>query len=216
MEGETITLDPFLGTLWSLTQYKTSGIFLGCGHGIFEFIPEIARLANRRLAEEAEGIFIYELEHSYRFFASKLRAWLPLGSGPEITSEKVAGALIFQHALLIYLHSVFCPSLLGNAALLSEVDLRVEVSLPLLLSVAGTPLEGIMLWPVMMISSCVTKEWHREFIRAAFKGSRYKMKNVKSVVELLSSVWEDEDPRALGPRGLDFMMRKMGWNLWMT
>ena len=130
-----------------------------------------------------------------------------------MAKQRAAALIIWQSALLIFLHSSFCESLQDDICLATEIDIHVEVTLPLLDSLTLTPLCAIMMWPAMIIGSCAHQERQWEMFRLA--EARYKMDAVKQGTKLLNLLWMDPDPRAYGPRGLEFVMQKRGWNICM-
>jgi hypothetical protein len=207
-----IKTDSFLD-LEGLRQYSSYGIRFGCGHDIFEFIPIISSLVAERLTDDPNDIHTPELYAKYQILASKLRDWKPVRVG--MTMEQSAVAICYQNSLLIYLHSAF-NSLSTNPPALAEIETRVGICFSILLSLALSQLEAMIFWPVMIIGSCVQKEEDRELIRRAFETSRYRTMNVRRALVLLNALWGDDDPRAYGPQGLDYIMKKRGWNLCLS
>lgn len=205
-----IELDSFLSDLKGLRQYSSHGIFFGCGHGVFEFVPMISSLLAYRLSEDPSALPTSEIYTKYKILDSKLRDWKPAGT--DIAIESATAAIIYQNALLIYLHSFFHP-FPTSTSLFSEIEIRTEICFPLLLSLSPSRLEGIMLWPAMMIGSRLQKDEERKMFRQACERSAYKMRSLKRGMELLEFLWGDSDPRAYGPQGLDYVMRKRDLNL---
>ncbi|KAH7420278.1 hypothetical protein BKA64DRAFT_562848, partial [Cadophora sp. MPI-SDFR-AT-0126] len=209
---DILKLDSFLDSLEALTQYSTYGVYFGCGHSIFEFIPRISSIITQQLSEGATGAQCSEAYNNYKILEFELCAWKPTGS--EMTSDQVAAAIIYQNALLFYLQSAFY-SFLDAPSLLSEIEARIGVCLPLLLSLSPSRLEGICLWPTMIIGSCLRKDEDKKILSEGLERSVYKMKGVRNCLQLLE-LWEDDIVSAFGPQGLHYVMKKMGWNLCLS
>ena len=77
LETQTITVDPFLNSLGSLSQYESYGVYFGCGRSIFEFIPLVSQLTNQRLVEDGSGNFSVETYAGYKLLESRIRLWSP-------------------------------------------------------------------------------------------------------------------------------------------
>jgi hypothetical protein len=221
LDTQMVPLDPFPNSLGTIGQYRTFGVYFDCGHDIrrvFEFIPEVSLLTNHRLAEERSGIFSSETYQRYKLLGSRIRAWAPEFSSERtvLESQKATVAIIYQNALLMYLNSFFHDPILSDPDALSEVEIRAGIAFSLLLSLSPPSLKSIMLWPSMMIGSCLRQEAQQNQIREGYASSNFHSRSVKQGAKLLDLLWEDPDTRAYGPRGLDFVMKKHGWSLCMT
>ena len=96
------------------------------------------------------------------------------------------------------------------------MESRTETTLPLLLSLSSSTLGSIVLWPTMMVSSCLRREEQQDVAREGFQNVDFNSRAIKQLAEVLDLLWKDPDPRAYGPRGLDFVMKKHGWSICMT
>jgi len=210
------SLDDFLLSAQGVRKHDIFGSFLSGIESVFKFIPEVSLLTSQRRTEEDTGTCSAKTYAKYKDLQSRIRV-LPATdssmSGSEMAKQRAAALIIWQSALLIFLHSSFCESLQDDICLATEIDIHVEVTLPLLDSLTLTPLCAIMMWPAMIIGSCAHQERQWEMFRLA--EARYKMDAVKQGTKLLNLLWMDPDPRAYGPRGLEFVMQKRGWNICM-
>lgn len=215
---QSIPVDPFLDSLWTLSQYKTYGFQFGCGHSLFQFIPEVSRVTNQRMEEERYGVFSPETHASYKSLESRIRSWNPsvLAEETVFNSQRLAAATIYQNSLLIYLHAYFCDPISSDLYRLSEMELCAETALPLLLSISRSQIASIMMWPTLMVCSCLRQEAQHKLVLEGISKVDFNSKAVKQCAELLDLLWKDPDPRAYGPRGLDYIMKKKGWSICMS
>ncbi|KAF8853556.1 hypothetical protein BDZ45DRAFT_628908 [Acephala macrosclerotiorum] len=217
-----LNLDFFLGSFDSTIQYPFySPTFGSRGHLLSAFAPPIASLIKVRLSESEVNLEENPQIHIlYQTLASQLQAWQPPQSQPdiEIPPEKAAAVIIYQSALLIYLHSaLLSPSPLTSPspvaqAILTEIQIRIEICLPLLSPLYPSRMEGVLLWPALIIGSCLRKEEERNILRAAKGRARYKLTTVVWVDEILERLWKAAERegggcgRLWGPRGLAAMI----------
>jgi hypothetical protein len=215
---QQIPVDPFLDSLWTLSQYKTYGFQFACGHSIFQFIPEVSRLANQRIVEEKFGIFSPETYARYKSLESRIRLWDPVVIANEtiLNSQRLTAATIYQNSLLIYLHAYFRDPTSCDPHMLSEMEHCANAALPLLISLSRSQVASIMMWPTLMVCSCLRREEQHDLVRKGIAEVDFNSKAVKQCAELLNLLWEDSDPRAYGPRGLDYIMKKKGWSICMS
>ena len=73
-DRRTVILDPFLSSLEFLSQCKTYGTLLGFGHGLFEIIPDISALAQRRQADKGKDCPA-ELQNGYWQLEDRICLW---------------------------------------------------------------------------------------------------------------------------------------------
>lgn len=223
-----LNLDFFLGSLVSTSQYPFySPTFEHKGHLLSSFVPPIASLVSLRTSDaentdlqEAHGSSSTTIYIAYQNLASRLRHWKPPQPNPhvDISPGKAIGGIVYQNALLIYLHSIFLsPSTTSfpntvHSLIMSEIQSRIDTSLPLLSALYPSRMEGVILWPSMIIGSCLTKEADIDVLRSGMRRARYKLMTVRWVGEVLERLWlqgvstqntvEDETVRLWGPRGL--------------
>ncbi|KAK1997734.1 C6 zinc finger domain-containing protein [Colletotrichum falcatum] len=217
LDDQRVDLDPFLGSLAFLGHYKSRGFMLGFGHGLFGMIPEISKLVEARgagnLDEEASG----SLYQSYLSLVSKLNSWDEFadvleGDGHCPRHDQATASNIYRNALIIYLHDSFHENLRDEPELIAEIEMRIDKMLPLCwaLYASPSPLRRMMLWPVTVLASCCLKKHHIEAFRYGLSVNPLAPGAVRETAKLVQLLWTDKDPRAFGPRGLNWIMRKHG------
>ncbi|KAK1585455.1 fungal-specific transcription factor domain-containing protein [Colletotrichum navitas] len=217
LDDQPVDLDPFLESLAFLGEYKSCGFMLGFGHGLFGMIPEIAKLIEARRAENLDKEAPSSLYQSYRSLVSRLNSWDEFadvleGDGLSPRYEQATAANIYRNALIIYLHAAFHDNLLDSPELVAEIEVRIDKMLPLCWAFYSgkSPLRRMMLWPVMVLASCCSKRHHVEAFRYGLNINPRAPGAVRETARVVQLLWEDKDPRAFGPRGLDWVMKKHG------
>ncbi|KAI8296441.1 hypothetical protein K4K56_003647 [Colletotrichum sp. SAR 10_98] len=131
MEDHPIMLDPFLESLSFLGEYKSCGFMLGFGHGLFEMIPEIARLVEKRRLEELNNAKTEASNDAYQDLVERLESWDAFsdvltseGSSPRY--QQGPAVAIYRTALIVYLHSAFHEDLYEREDLCAEIDLHID------------------------------------------------------------------------------------------
>ena len=215
---QQIPVDPFLDSLWKLSQYKTFGFQFACGHSIFQFIPEVSRITNQRMIEEKWGTLSPETHARYKSLVLRIRLWNPTVLPDEIVlnNQRLAAATIYQKSLLIYLHSYFLDPILNDSGTFSEMELCTNTALPLLISLSRSQVASIMMWPTLMVCSCLRQEDQHKLVRQGISEVDFNSKAIEQCAKLLDALWEDSDPQSYGPRGLDYIMKKKGWSICMS
>jgi hypothetical protein len=216
----TDPFDPFLTSLEFLRDYDTFGAFFGCGQGLFEMIPKISMLASTRLVEEEHGECSPESWSTYALLDDTLKNWQspPVSSEmAEWETEHVMVGEIYRHALLAFLKASMCGSVVDNPKTLIAVQRHIDIAFPLIQKVAETPFLTILLWPTMILGSCLICEDQRKMIsrRLQFQ-SRIDISQVVEARKLLEILWNEDDKRAYGPYGLSLVMRKYHVNFSMA
>ncbi|KAF9873051.1 hypothetical protein CkaCkLH20_09561 [Colletotrichum karsti] len=145
MEDNPITLDPFLGSLDFLKEYKSCGFMLGFGHGLFGLVPEIADLVEKRRLEELNNSITSATFEAYKSLVAKLDTWDTFsdvleGKDSSPRFQQGPAVSIYRTALILYLHSAFHENLHECAELCDEIDLLIDRVLPLLWGVYSNDL----------------------------------------------------------------------------
>ncbi|KUJ14906.1 uncharacterized protein LY89DRAFT_720345 [Mollisia scopiformis] len=187
----------FIGNFSSTPQYTFySSIFAEQGHLLSAFLPEISTITSQPVTTK----------ETHEHLSHRLRAWLPTPLSP----EKTTSSILYQNALLLYLITLTSSHPLPTP----EIQIRISICLPLLSSLYPSRLEGIVLWPSMIIGSCLTTEGEREVLRKAWGNARYKMRTVVWAQEMLEALWrrgkEEGGEDFWGPRGLAKVVEEEG------
>jgi Fungal specific transcription factor domain len=219
VQERTLPLDNFVTSLEPLQQYSTFGTFFGCGYWLFEKIADISRLSMQRLEEERIGKSSRESLSTYETLLSSLNDWEPnvleLDIHPWEAKKAIAGE-VYRHSILIYLKSSMCGSVIDNPKVICEIQSHIDAGLELLLNLDDSPYGTIMLWPIMIMGSCLIKLDQRLLLDGYCQKSKFQMSHVSKAADLLRLVWGDSDRRAYGPYGLHFIMEKHAMNFCMA
>lgn len=208
--------DTFLTSLDRLSSYSTFGsMFAGC-HSLYELIPHISQLSVEYLAGEKilgdDWIPSPKLRLCYEVIEHRITAW-KLPPSPDSwaqneTSDIAAAAEAIRHGLYIYLMTSFHGSSRPDSIVQSQIGALADRVLALATSVTDMRIRTILLWPCIIAGSCmVNKEQQRRLINALLN-SGFDMKHLFSFCEMLELMWNENDPSAYGPYGLNLIMEK--------
>ncbi|KIW35325.1 uncharacterized protein PV07_02027 [Cladophialophora immunda] len=220
-QARTIPLDPDLLSLDSIHEYDNFGTILSCGVSLFEKIPLVSVLARRRLCEEEQtGGCSWETFSTYQSLLEDILNWTSGPPGSQMkeyeTAQRLAGE-VYRHALLIYLKVSMCGAVVSNSPeVLVEIQELIDAVWDLYAAVVDSPFGTAMLWPTVIIGSCLTRETQRERLRAVATCPRWHMRVTEACINMLKLLWTDPDPRAFGPYGLHFIMKKHKINFCMV
>lgn len=216
-EEYPVTLDPFLGSLEFLSQFKSRGFMIGFGHGLFAMIPDVSDLLEKRRKEELSGTTSDGLFQSYMSLLEKLDS---LDASSDILKDEDAcpryqqstAVAIYRTALILILQSAFHKDMFKNEELLAEINFRIDKILPLCWAVyaSKSPLRRMMLWPGSILASCCKKAEHVHAFRLGLNSNPRSPGGVREAAKAVELLWQDDDPRAFGPRGLNMVMKKHG------
>lgn len=219
-EARAIPFDSFFTSLEFLKEYDTFGVFFSCGQGLFEMIPQISILAMNRLAEEESCSASEETKATYLAMVGTLMEWQspPVASEmAEWEAEHIATGEIYRQALLIFLKASMCGSVIKNPKVIVAIQHHIDAAFPLFPSVSMSPFGTLLLWPIMIIGSCLICEHQRRFfIQRLHSEKKVDVRQVREAANLLECLWEDEDERSYGPYGLYLVMRKHQINFSMA
>ncbi|KAK1461060.1 C6 zinc finger domain-containing protein [Colletotrichum melonis] len=216
-EENPVTVDPFLGSLEFLGQFKSRGFMLGFGHRLFAMIPDISNLLEKRRIEELSGSTSDGLFESYKSLLKKLDSLDPSSDVLEDEDacpryQQSTAVAIYRTALILIVHSAFHQDIHKNAELLAEIESRIDKILPLCWAVytSKSPLRRMMLWPGSVLASCCKKPEHVHAFRLGLNSNPRSPGGVREAAKAVELLWQDDDPRAYGPRGLNMVMKKHG------
>lgn len=219
-EARTLPFDTFLTSLEFLKEYETFGVFFGCGQGLFETIPKISVLATTRLAEEECGECSQQSRTTYETLVDTLEKWHSPPVAFEMAeweAEHIMTGEIYRQSLLAFLKASMCGSVVNNPKVLVAIQHHIDIAYPLFDRAAGSPFITIILWPIMILGSCLICEHQRKSLayRLQFE-TRIDICQVVEARRLLETLWNEEDERAYGPYGLYFVMQKYHVNFSMA
>jgi hypothetical protein len=146
----------------------------------------------------------------YKSFESKIKNWKEPEHSLGSSNDFLTAAKIYQQALLIFLHTNFWGSNVSDSVLLDMVDDAIGILLSLIALVpADSPILTVLLWPSMIIGSCLRRPEHRAFLRDMMNSSPFRNASVSRAVQTLEWLWEDG---GYGPYGLGATIKKHNIN----
>lgn len=213
LTDRVVPFDSFSLSLAHLENYEGFGIFFSLGYSLFETIPQIALLARDRLREEecSQGKRTPESNLSYQAILECIENWSSTPPNTDMEMWQIAhdaAGELWRRALLIYLKTSMCGSLVSDITVRREIQSYVSSVLALYQLVQCSPYGTIMMWPMLMTGSCVTQREEQQFVSNAFRVEQSKMLHLSRAIELLEILWKDDDQRSYGPYGLFLMMAK--------
>ncbi|KAH7178986.1 fungal-specific transcription factor domain-containing protein [Fusarium flagelliforme] len=215
LHDHKVDIDPSVHSLDILAPYKSRGCLLGFGQRLFEMIPEIHQLVEARREEEKLGIEVsLAMRQEYERLVAKLEAFDPYAEnleGLRPRQERAGATMIYQNALIVYLHSAFHEDMLSHPDLPSELEARIDKMMPTFFSlfVGDSPYRRMLLWPGVIMASCARRSEHVRVLRGGLVGRATRTPGaVKTGARVVELLWQDPDPRAFGPRGLSYVMTK--------
>ncbi|KIW81500.1 hypothetical protein Z517_04525 [Fonsecaea pedrosoi CBS 271.37] len=219
-KARVLPFDSFCFSLDFLKEYETFGVFFSCGQGLFEMISQVSILAMKRLIDEECGLKNPETQLEYEHFVDTITQWQSPPVAVEMVeweTEHVWMGEIYRQALLIFVKACMCGSVVNNPKVIVAIQGHIDAALPLLVPVALSPFITIMLWPIMIIGSCLISQYQRrEYMGMLRTKTHVDSSQVSEAAKLLEYLWEDPDERAFGPFGLHFVMRKRDINFSMA
>ncbi|KIY02167.1 uncharacterized protein Z520_02305 [Fonsecaea multimorphosa CBS 102226] len=219
-KARVLPVDTLCSSLDFLKEYETYGVFFSCGHGLFELISQVSILATERLTDEESGVNSPDTQVEKDRLVDTITRWESPPVAPEMAewqAEHVWTGEIYRHALLIFIEASMCGSVVSNPKVIVSIQRHIDKALPLIVPVAKSPFNTILLWPTMIIGSClICQGQRRDYIRLLRTKPTIDISQVNEAANLLEYLWEDEDERAYGPFGLHFVMEKRRINFSMA
>lgn len=202
----SVIFDPYTHALEAYRDSKMYGSMFGCAQELIELIPSICTLGYRRLHQESDKDYSFEATTLYESLESKIQKWRAPQSA---SNDELIGAKIYQQAILIFLHASFYGTKFYDPILLSLLDTTIEPLFEFIHAMTeDSPIKTTMLWPCMVIGSCILNPEHRTFIRHLMLGSQYNMLITSRALQILEWLWEEDPSYAYGPYGLGLVMKK--------
>lgn len=213
--GCALQYDQLHTSLTKLGIYPNPGTMFGDSYALSELIPQVTLLAARRLSEETAGAAppSPNLLLTHGILESRIESWeLPLSSqfGANWEEPKIAAEAI-RSGLRIYLATALAGSIVSDPKTLNAIQSHIDSILDCTNLLASSRWTTILLWPIVIAGSCMTDSTQRCSFIESLKASRYCMRHVFAVCEVLESLWDIDIPQAFGPYGLYLMEQKGYW-----
>ncbi|KAG9253561.1 fungal-specific transcription factor domain-containing protein [Emericellopsis atlantica] len=196
-----------------MSKFPTFGALFAGSHDLYRLIPEIDALAWRRRVEERNGLArpSIPLVQDHDSLHSRLSAWAmapPAWPGERDRDLKCASAEALRHALHIYLATALAGSVVTGATWCA-VRRRAGALFPYIRTlVASQHYVATLVWPVMIGASCIVEPEPQAFLMQQIRSNWSGMGHVGMMADVLQLLWDDPDPEAFGPRGLNMIMEK--------
>ncbi|KAJ5605760.1 fungal-specific transcription factor domain-containing protein [Penicillium lagena] len=204
--------DTFLQSLDDLNEFGAFGVMFGGVHGLFELISQISFFAAQHgcLSE-------YPDPDSFGIYNSLIKTtvnWNPPATehAGAWDSERTATLEVYRYALLIFLESTVSPVSKHNALRISHLQSHIDIAMSHLPQILTTNYSCILMWPLIIIGSCLVKEKQRKVLKDKLSHNKYLMRNTVVASWLLELLWADNDEYSIGPYGLGLLMGKHGYN----
>lgn len=210
-QSETDTRNSYLPSWDIIRNYGTFGVIVSPIYQCLELIPRVVTFCTRRQAEMtfnecspeswAKFFEIMSIIESFGFADDFLEAGLP----PE-HEQDLALLAVYCHALAIFTYdAMWCGTIPGDENQLSIVRWHALSALALIPNLMDTHLSSVLLWPIIVIGSCLVNEEEWDTIRSllSIKEQIFVVMKMKTMLEAL---WAENDPVYFGPYGLHKLM----------
>lgn len=208
----TLILDPYIAGLEKFQNCKASGTMFGLSRNLLTLLPSICELGYNRILEENAGEYSFESVARYKSIQSKIESWEEPSTSENRgidVKDLVVASKIYREAILIFLHTAFYGSKTDDPELLTLIEISISNAVPFSLD-NDSPVLSVMLWPCMIIGSCLQDSDVRQYLRGRMLETHFNMTIVQRSVQILDWLWEDNAMDAYGPYGLGVIMKKHG------
>ncbi|KAE8419840.1 fungal-specific transcription factor domain-containing protein [Aspergillus pseudocaelatus] len=211
-ESELDTRTSLLPSWDIIRNYGIFGIIVSPIYQCLEVIPRVVALCIRRQAEMtfnecsaeswAEFDSIIGMIETIEFADDVLAATLDPEHGPSLSISAV-----YRHALTIFAYdAMWCGTLTGDESRLSIVREHALHALALIPTLIDTHFRNILLWPTIVVGSCLLKEEERDILRSLLS-HKAPISAVTKMKAMLESLWAENNALYFGPYGLQKHMR---------
>ena len=201
--NRTLIHDSFLRKLDDLQDLGAFSVMFSGGHHFFKLISSISLLA----AQDANT----DRHEEYRQLKARIGALeSPVPKEPEAQSRLGCSATleVCRIALLAFLETAYSPFSKSDAPRMQHLQPLFDVAVPILPEILPSSYSCILMWPILIIGSCLVEKEQREVISHMLVHNQYRMRNTAQASLLLESLWEDPDEHAFGPYGLGLLMNR--------
>ncbi|PGG99042.1 hypothetical protein GX51_06458 [Blastomyces parvus] len=210
-QARTLILDPFLQSFDDLRSFGAFGSMLCGSHNLFEMITEISVFSAQQGPPRPSVEANPDRLNTYNDLKNRIVNWdPPSGGSPDsiLVSQHRAALEVYRHALLIFLETAISPFSIHDTARILTIQMHIDVGLSYHHHSFGTTYSTLLLWPLMIIGSCMVKEDQQREMAHRLMHNHFKMKNTVQGGRLLELLWADDDEYAIGPYGLGLVMEK--------
>ena len=194
-----------------LRDFGVSGVIVSPTHQFLEVIPRVVVLCTRR---QTEMTFDECSSESWAEFISLIGLIETIGhvdndddndaQGPGLNLEhrqSLSVSAIYRHALAIFTYDAMWCGAIADESQLSNVRGHALSALALIPTLMDTHLRNILLWPAIVVGSCLFHEEEWDVIRLLCS-NREPMSLLMKMQTMLESLWAENDSVFFGPYGL--------------
>jgi hypothetical protein len=207
---------------WDLVkEFGVFGVIVSSIYRCLEIIPRVVTLCARR---QAELIFNQCSSESLMIFAEvmdlidAIRCEDDLSGSslnPE-TRHSLSVLAVYRHALTIFAYdAMWCGAIVEDETRLSIVRQHSLSALTLLPTLMDTHHRNILLWPTIVIGSCLLNESERDIVRSILM-VREPIFVVTNMKMMLEKMWAENDSAYFGPYGLHEYMLSHGTVIYLA
>lgn len=212
----TVIHDSFLQSLDDLRDFGAFGVMFGGGHGLFEMVSSISLFAARKepflsMGDDADT----EPHGTYERLKSRVINWNNPAIDPHgheydhnLPTGRKAALELCRLALLIFLDAAHSPFSKSDSARMYHLQHSLDMAMsyvPHLLP-STSKFSCIVLWPLMIIGSCLVEDGQRRTLKEILSHNHYMMINTAQGSNILELLWVDPDEYSIGPYGLGMLM----------
>lgn len=199
---DVVASDWFVQSLQHLQGYQTFGSMLGSSWELYELIPTIPLLQD--LDGEPWTMAYLDLEE-------KIINWSPAmttrSETPAWVQSSTAVDRIYQIALLTFLYSARYMKNDDKDEFCQKLDPIIIEFRVLCGQLRGSPSRTRLLWPLLVIGSCLSSPEDRQKMCSGLSGSTYDMAITQRAVEILQMTWELDKEGMYGPVALETVVK---------
>lgn len=185
----------------SLTSYSTFGYIMVAACDLFTLMPYVAQfgLLIRNLGQDRRCL---EVDLLYRRLAANILSWQVRGSS-QLTEDSLKITLIYQNALLVFLHASYLCDETDRATLEATLKPIVADTLSLYESTKDMPSSVTTFWPMVILGSCLSEQRDKDRL-LSYVNQRNLTSGIQGrACETLVWMWERQDEGVFGPVGLE-------------
>lgn len=197
----------------SLPSHSTFGYIMVAACDLFTLIPCVAMfgLSVRNRGNPDQRCL--DLDLLYHRLAAKILSWKTEPSAQKLPEVAVRVSMIYQNALLAFLHASYLCRQEDRSALKALLKPIVADTLLISESIKNTPAFFTAFWPMVIVGSCMYEQRDQELLLTYVNQRRTTFGIQGRACEALSWVWQHRDQDAFGPTGLEQFTKANGTGL---
>lgn len=205
--SEPDTRNSLLPSWDTLRTYGTFGVIVSPIYQCLEVIPRVVKLCARR---QTEMIFDECSSESWEEFFHIMGIIESIGFVDDLMGSSVGPAhersssvsAVYRHALAVFAYdAMWCGAIQCDENRLSIVRQHALSALEIIPTLKDTALCKVLLWPTVVIGSCLLDKGEQGLIRSAL-ATKEPIFAVMQTKVILERLWAEDNPVYFGPSGL--------------